>query len=69
MAQIYVTQQFDEVDHICWRFYGRTRQAVEAVMIANPGLSDMMPILPEGLRINLPDLPDPGIGTTIRIWD
>jgi phage tail protein X len=69
MAQNYITQQFDEVDQICWRYYGRTRQAVEAVMLANPGLGDMMPILPEGLVIRLPDLPDPGIGTTVRIWD
>lgn len=69
MAQLYITRQFDEVDHICWRYYGRTQQAVEAVMIANPGLADMMPILPEGLVINLPEIPTPEAGTTIRIWD
>jgi phage tail protein X len=69
MAQLYVTRQFDMVDEICWRYYGRTRQSVEAVMVANPNLAEMMPILPEGLVINLPDLPDPDVGTTLRIWD
>ena len=69
MTQLYVTRQFDEVDHICWRYYGRTQQTVEAVLRANPNLADLMPILPEGLQILLPDLPTPSTSETIRIWD
>ncbi|MEY3929214.1 MAG: hypothetical protein RLZZ516_924 [Cyanobacteriota bacterium] len=69
MSQLYVTRQFDEVDHICWRYYGRTQQTVEAVLRANPNLADLMPILPEGLQILLPDLPTPSTSETIRIWD
>lgn len=69
MSQLYVTRQFDEVDAICHRYYGRTQQTVEAVLAANPGLADMAPILPEGLTIMLPDLPAPSTSETVRIWD
>jgi phage tail protein X len=69
MSQIYVTSQFDELDHICWRYYGRTQQTVEAVMLVNPNLAELMPILPEGLQIMLPDLPQPSTSETVRIWD
>lgn len=69
MSQFYVTRQFDELDYICWRYYGRTRQTVEAVLRANPNLADLMPILPEGLQILLPDLPTPSTSETVRIWD
>ena len=69
MSQIYVTRQFDELDHICWRYYGRTQQTVEAVMLANPNLAELMPILPGGVTILLPDLPAPSTSETVRIWD
>jgi phage tail protein X len=69
MSQLYVTRQFDELDEICWRYYGRTQQTVEAVMLANRNLADMLPILAEGLTILLPDLPAPSTSETIRIWD
>lgn len=69
MSQTYIAQQFDELDAICHRYYGRTQQTVEAVMLANPNLAELMPILPEGLAILLPDLPAPTIGETVRIWD
>jgi phage tail protein X len=69
MSQSYITRQFDQIDDICWRFYGRTQQTVEAVMIANPNLADLLPILPEGLTISLPDLPQPETTETLRLWD
>jgi phage tail protein X len=69
MSQLYVTRQFDEVDAICHRFYGRTQQTVESVLLANPNLADLMPILPPGVTILLPDLPQPETTETLRIWD
>lgn len=69
MAQQYITKQFDELDYICWRYYGRTQQTVESVLRANPNLADLLPIIPEGIRINLPDLPDPETGVVLRVWD
>ena len=69
MSQLYVTQQFDEIDAICWRYYGRTQQTVEVVLAANQGLADMAPVLPDGLVISLPELPAPSTTETVRIWD
>jgi phage tail protein X len=69
MSQLYVTRQFDMLDDICWRYYGRTQQTVEAVMLVNPNLADLMPILPEGMTILLPDLPAPSTSETVRIWE
>jgi phage tail protein X len=69
MTQTYITRQFDEVDAICHAYYGRTQQTVEAVLLVNPGLADMAPILPEGLAILLPDIPEPSVSEVVRIWD
>jgi len=69
VAQRYITRQFDEVDAICHRYYGRTQGTVEAVLAANQNLAELMPILPEGLTIVLPDLQQPETTTTLRIWD
>lgn len=69
MSQLYVTRQFDELDEICWRYYGRTQQTVEVVLLANPNLAELMPILPGGVTILLPDLPAPSTSETVRIWD
>jgi phage tail protein X len=69
MSQLYITQQFDELDAICWRYYGRTQGTVEAVMEVNQNLAELLPIMPEGVTILLPDLPQPETTTTLRIWD
>lgn len=69
MSELYITRQFDEVDAICFRYYGRTQQTVEAVLLANPNLADLMPILPPGLTIELPEVPAPSVSETLRIWD
>jgi phage tail protein X len=69
MSQLYVTRQFDEVDAICHRYYGRTQGTVEAVIALNQNLADLMPVLPSGLVIELPDLEQPTTATTLRIWD
>lgn len=69
MAHVYTTQQFDQLDAICHRWYGRTQGTVEAVLDANPNLADMLPILPPGLLISLPDVPTPGRSVSLlRIW-
>lgn len=66
---LYITRQFDEVDAICWQYYGRTQQTVEVVLARNPGLADLSPILPEGVVLDLPDIPQPTTTETLRIWD
>lgn len=58
MAQVYLTQQSDELDDICFRFYGYSSGSVEAVLAleANRELALQLPILPEGVKVTLPDL-------------
>lgn len=65
----YRTRQGDQVDAICWRYYGR-ENAAEAVFEANPRLADLGPILPTGIEIELPDLATPTAATTtVKLWD
>jgi phage tail protein X len=64
----YLTKAGDTLDWVCWRQYGTRTGAVEAVLEANQGLADAGPVLPAGLTINLPDLPEPQQPATVRIW-
>ena len=66
----YRTRDGDSLDAVCWKHYGRQAGAVEAVLEANPGLSEVSPILPAGFVIGLPDLPQPAREIeTISLWD
>jgi len=65
---IYARQE-ETVDEICWRYYGRTQQAVEQVYAANPGLAEKGPTLPHGCKVVLPDLPQAATGETLNLWD
>lgn len=49
-------QQYDTVDALCWRHYGRTQGMTEQVLQANPGLAEHGPLLPHGLEVELPDV-------------
>lgn len=70
MAATYITKQLDVLDRICWEFYGSSQGTVEAVLEVNPNLALLLPVLPPGVEILLPDLPDPSAGTTLlRFWE
>ncbi|ELS1222952.1 TPA: tail protein X [Escherichia coli] len=45
--------QYDTVDALCWRHYGRTQGVTEQVLKANPGLAEYGPFLPHGLQVEL----------------
>lgn len=62
-------QQGDSLDEVCARYYGRTEGVFEAVLVANPGLADFGEILPHGIAIEMPDLPDSAVKETINLWD
>lgn len=62
-------QQYDTVDLLCWRHYGRTQGMTEAVLAANPGLADIGPVLPHGLAVELPDLVPVTTAQTVQLWD
>lgn len=49
------TRQGDTIDAVCWRYYGATKGHVEAVFAANPGLSELPPILPSGTLLTMPE--------------
>lgn len=70
MADTYVTKEGDMVDAICWKYYPKGQQplAVERVYEANRGLAKLGPVLPPGVSVALPDLPQPESTPTIRIW-
>lgn len=56
MTQVYKTCAGDVLDAVIHDAYGQcTDSQLRAVLNANPGLANKGPILPSGLRINLPD--------------
>lgn len=61
--------QYDTVDALCWRHYGRTQGVTEQVLKANPGLAEFGPFLPHGLQVELPDIPTTTTVQTVQLWD
>ncbi|EOA7126554.1 TPA: tail protein X [Yersinia enterocolitica] len=62
-------QQYDTVDALCWRNYGRTEGVTEAVYQANPRLAELGPVLPAGYWLELPDTIEPAQQNIIQLWD
>jgi phage tail protein X len=48
--------QGETLDALCQRVLGRTAGVTEVALAANPGLSDLGPVLPNGTPVNLPDI-------------
>ncbi len=59
--------QYDTVDALCWRHYGRTQGVTEQVLKANPGLAEYGPFLPHGLQVELPDIPTTTTVQTVQL--
>lgn len=68
MRQVRAIQN-DTVDRICHRYYGYTAGVTEAVLTANPGLSEHGPILPLGTLMNLPEVAIQPTTATVQLWD
>jgi phage tail protein X len=67
---IYYSSEGDTLDFICWKQYQQQAGAVEAVLLSNPGLADVGPIIPINTRIVLPELSSPVTeAEPIRLWD
>ncbi len=62
-------QQGETLDALCYRVKQRTASLVEATLEANPGLAQYGPILPHGLKVNLPDLSLNTVRRTLQLWD
>ncbi len=61
--------QGDTVDAICQRVYGRTAGVTEAVLVANPGIADLGPILPHGTELDMPDISPQPATPMVQLWD
>ena len=53
---IHVLTDGQPIDHLCRVHYGDESGFVERVLDANPGLADLGPRPPAGVRILLPDV-------------
>ena len=64
----YTTKAGDTVDWIVWRAYGAINQGmVEKVLEDNRGLADYGPVLPEGIKITLPEQ-QAATERRVRLW-
>lgn len=65
----YRSKEGDTVDLVVWRYYGRQNELiVERVLEENPGLADYGPVLPEGVRIALPEIAEEQSTESVRLW-
>lgn len=69
MATQIRTQQGETVDALCWRHYGQTMGMTEAVLKANPGLAQLGLVLPQGMLVDMPDLPTRPPKPIVQLWD
>lgn len=68
-AVYYRSKAGDVLDAIVWQHYGRQDgRIVETVLQANPGLADLGPVLPAGVRVQLPQIAEPEPREGIRLW-
>lgn len=65
----YRTQDGEVLDAICRKFYGNERDVTEQVLVANPDLADVGPVLPAGIVITLPRIEkSQPVKETVRLW-
>ncbi|WP_420023778.1 tail protein X [Cereibacter azotoformans] len=68
-VRYYRSKDGDTADSIAWAVYGRQDgRLVEGLLEANPGLADHGPVLAAGLRIVIPDAPQPAVTKGVRLW-
>lgn len=65
-----VSEEGETVDRLVWRIFGRQDgRLVELTLDLNTGLASAGPILPDGLRVLLPDEPAVPERAMVRLWD
>lgn len=69
MMQTYRTSDGDTIDYIAWKFYQTLDgRVVEQLLDANPGIADLGPVLPAGMRVNMPDIAPQQQEQGVRLW-
>lgn len=65
----FITSIGQTVDSIAFNYYGHTNGTVEKILSANHGLAEHGAVLPHGLVIELPEIPQKQKETEIQLWD
>ncbi|NWA25758.1 tail protein X [Pseudomonas gingeri] len=68
MATICRTSDGDQLDTLCYQYYGHLNGTVEAVLDANRLLADEPQPLRAGLLITFPDVAEP-MTEQVQLWD
>lgn len=69
MMQTYRTSDGDTLDYIAWTFYQTLDgRVVEQLLDANPGIADLGPVLPAGVRVNMPAIAPQQQEQGVRLW-
>lgn len=69
MARTMTAKDGDVLDQIAQEAYGRTEEAVEAILDANPLLAFAPARLRAGTVIILPELTATPVKTMVKLWD
>lgn len=65
----YETSEGERLDDIVFAQYGETFGFLEAVLAANPKLSDYGIILPAGVKITFPKIQPRQAKPSVTLWD
>ena len=61
--------QYDTVDALCWRHYGRTQGVTEQVLKANPGLAGIRPLFTSRAAGGAAGHSATTTVQTVQLWD
>lgn len=65
---IAIARQNDRLDQLVWRTTGGGPATVEATLEANPGLSELGVLLPQGTEVAIPSTPEAEPVALIQLW-
>lgn len=68
MSRTMTSRAGDMVDEIALEIYGRTADATEALLNANPHLAHLPARLPAGVTVELPEIAPAMVKPTVRLW-
>lgn len=70
-AEVKRATQNDMIDLMAWKHYGKTVGRVERILEdpANYGLCDRPELLEAGTKVTMPDIVEPIVVHTVKLWD
>jgi len=64
-----VTVGGETLDEVCFRHYGTERGTFDVVLAKNRHVAELSPVLPEGVKIELPDLMETTSRREVKLWE